>query len=234
MSSGRKSNSNKSTIPAPPTPTSEWYQENGVLKSQRVYDDKKKGYVSDVFMTPQEQALEKNATQFLGDTVTGAQQAFTKWTDPAQQQQALQAYMDPQKRALNDSFNQSMGQFNTAASAGGMRGSVGAANYATKQLEAERARGLSDIEQSGQMMQFQLPGMALSPYMDAMNLFNSAYTGQNQAQAQNLEPSFQGSQAASNFNLQNYNNQLAYAQLKNQQNQPSGGGGFLSRLFGGF
>lgn len=233
MASGGGSQPSSSTQAAPkaPDPQSEWYYEDGVLKSQRVYDKAQKGYTTNVYNTPEEQGIQKNATAFLNDAVMGAQKAFDM--SPEQIASYREAYTAPQKQALNDAFNQSFGQFNTAANASGMRGSYGAQRYLAKNLAAENAKGQADIEASGKLMEFQLPRMALAPYMDVFNLATGANTSANQNQAQNLEPAFQGSQAGSNFQLNNYNNQLAQWQAMQQQNQQRTGG-FLSRLFGGF
>lgn len=230
MGSGGGNNNKTPAAPAAPTPQSEWYYENGQLKSQRLYDKGKGGYTSEVFLTPQEQAIQDNATNFLSKAVTGANDAFNM--TPEQIQKYKNDYSAPQYRALDDAFNQASGQFNTAASASGMRGSVGAADYFARKIASENARGKADIASNTEMMGFQLPSMALKPYFDVFNLYSGAASGQNQATAQNLEPAFQGSQAGSNFALNNYQNQLGQynALLQKQQNS----GGFLSRLFGGF
>lgn len=215
--------------PEAPKPQNEYYYDNGTLQSRRVYSKGLGGYRTDTYSTPDELAIENQSTEFIRDLVGKIPSAFNMSPEALDQQVA--AYTDPQKRALANSYNQAAGQAGMAANTSGMRNSVGFNNYLANQLEKNKAQGLADIEAGGQQMRYQLPSMALAPFADAFNLYNAALQGQQADTRSDLEPSFQGSQAASNFMLQNYNNLLNQQQLNNQRRSS---GGFLGGLFGGF
>jgi hypothetical protein len=226
MSKSKKSSS--SSTPSTPDPQSEWFFQDGVLQSQRVYDPTKKGYKTEAFSSPDEKAIQDQATGFIKNLVGQVPNAFNMSPESLDSQVA--AYTDPQKRALTDSYNQAKGELNNSAGASGMRNSVGFGNYTANQLEKNKAQGMADIEASGQQYRYNLPRMALAPYMDAFNLYNAALEGQQAQQSQGLDVAMQGSNAANNFALQNYQNQLNRYQLNNQKKS----GGFLGGLFGGF
>ena len=227
----------KSKNPAPPAapetpkPQSEYFYDDGNLRSQRVWDGGRNAYTTKTFSTPDEKNIQDKATGFISGLVDKVPTAFNM--SPEQISGYREAYADPQRRALNDSYNQAQGQANLAGSASGMRNSVGFAKYQADQLEKNRAQGLADIESNAKLMEFELPRMALAPYGDAFNLVNAALSGEQARSMSSLEPSFQGSQATSNFLLNaansNYANQLNQYQLNNQRR-----GGFFSTLFGGF
>lgn len=228
----KKSSSSKAAPPpAAPDPTSEYYREDGVLKSQRVWDPAKKAYSSETFSTPDEQAINKTATAFINQLVGQVPQNFSM--SPESLAQYSDAYAAPQRQALNESYNRATGAAQSAASSSGMRNSLGYNRYLANTLERNRAQGLSDIENNRKMMEYQIPSMMLKPYSDAFNLVNAALNGEQAQTMANLEPSFQGSQQASNYALQQHNAQLNNWQLQNAMNKNSGSG-FMNMLFGGF
>lgn len=217
------------SAPAAPGPQNEYYYDNGVLQSQRVYDPKLTGYKTESFSSPDELAIQNQATGFIKNLVGDIPNAFNMSPESLDQQVAN--YTDPQKRALTNSYNEAVGQTGSAANARGMKNSVGFNTYLADKIEKNKAQGLADIEAGGQQLRYQLPSMALAPYADAFNLYNAALQGQQAETSSDLEPSFQGSQATSNFMANNYQNQLNRYQLNNQR---KASGGFLGGLFGGF
>lgn len=224
-----KSKSSSSKPPEPPKPQNEYFYDDGFLRSSRVYNSGQKGYITNSYSTPEEQAIQNQATGFISDLVGRVPQAFNM--TPEGLQAGVDAYTQPQMRALNESYNQASGAAKNAAASSGMTNSVGFNKYFADQIERNRAQGLADIAAGGEQMRYQLPRMALAPFTDAFNLYNAALSGEQAREMSQLEPAFQGSQAANNFALGNYQNQLAYHQARNQ---PTGGGGFFSKLFGGF
>lgn len=225
-----KSNKSSSKPPEPPKPQNEYFYDDGFLRSSRVMDKGKGGYVTNSYSTAAEKAISDQGTQYIADLLPRAQQAFNM--SPEQIGEYREAYAAPQRRALDDSYNKALGQARGLASASGVRNSVGFNDYLANQIEKNRAQGMADIEGNAKLMEYEIPRMALAPFMDAFNLYSGAQGNQNQQQMNAIQPAFQGSQAANNFALSNYNNQLAYHQMQNQNN---GGGSFFSRLlFGGF
>jgi hypothetical protein len=221
-----KSNSSKSStadLTKPPSPQNEYFYENNALKSQRVYDPAQNGYVTKSFSTPTEQNIENQATDYIGGLVNKLPNAVN--LSPESIAQYRDAYANPQINALNDSYNQAKGQATQAATSRGLQNSVGFGNYTANQLEKNRAQGLADIQANAKLQEYDLPNKILSPYVNQFNLYNAALSGQQANMAQNLEPAFQGSQAGQNALSQNYQNQLAYYNQKQQQ-QPQRGGLF--------
>jgi hypothetical protein len=206
--------------PTAPKPSNEYYYQDGNLQSSRVYDKGAKGYNTNSYSTPQEQAIQTNATQFISDLSSRIPQEFAM--TPDQLDAGVKAYTDPQVAALNNSYNQASGQAKSAASARGMGNSVGFNNYFANQIEKNRAQGLADIAAGGEQMRYQLPSQRLAPFVDAFNLVNAGLSGQQSQVQANLNPSFQGSQATSNLQAGLYPNQLQAWQLMNQQQPKSG------------
>ena len=232
----KKSNESKTpAAPATPTPQSEFFLQDGVVKSQRVYDKNnplgKNAYTTQTFSTPDEQAIENKATGFISNLVDQVPNVFSM--DPGQIAAQREAYAAPQRRALTDSYNEARGSLENAAAGAGMRNSIGFNRYLADRIEKNKAQGLADIEDNATQYQYNLPRMALAPYTDAFNLVNAALSGQQANTMNNVQPAFAGSQAASNFGLSNYGNQVQQYQLNNQRPQQQSGG-FFSRLFGGF
>lgn len=228
MSKGKSKSS--SSTPKPPKPQNEYFYDDGVLKSSRVYDGSKGGYVTNSYKTGAERDIENMGSQFMADLIPQAQQAFNM--SPESISEYKDAFANPQKQALTDSYNKALGDATSTANAQGVRNSVGFNKYLADNIEKNKAQGMADIEANAKLMEYQLPSMALQPYMDAFNLYNAGVSGEQARTMNQLQPSFTGSQAANNFALSNYNNQMAYHQM---QNQPSSGGGFFNRLlFGGF
>lgn len=224
-----RSKKNSTPEPKAPDPTNENYYENGVLKSSRIYDAGTKTYNSNAYSTPQEQAIENQATDYMGQLVNEIPDAVN--LSPEAMQQYRDAYAEPQINALTDSYNQAKGQATMAASGRGMRNSVGFNKYLANNIEKNKAQGLADIESNAYLQGLDLPNKMLMPYANQFNLYNAATQGQQANMAQNFEPAFQGSQAGSNFALQNYNNQMNQWKA-NQQNQNRGGGGMFSFFTG--
>lgn len=144
------------------------------------------------------------------------------------------AYAAPQRQALNESYNKALGSAQSAAASSGLRNSLGYNRYLANNLERNRAQGLADIENNRKLMEYQIPSMMLKPYSDAFNLVNAALNGEQAQTMASLEPSFQGSQQASNLALQQYNADLNRWQMMNAQNNNNSGKGFFNLLFGGF
>lgn len=219
--------------PAQPDPVSEWFYSGDQLQSERVYDKEKKGYISKVYQSPEEQAIENKSTQFISGLVNDFTNNFDM--SPAGQDQYINAYKNPQITALNRAYDDNLTKANTAANTMGTRNSVGFERFKANQLDKNRAEGLADIEANAEMMRYQLPSIMMAPYADAFNLANAALSGEQSRRMSSLEPSFQGSQAAEAAAQQRYANTLnnynnAY-NMKLQQSQ-QGGGGFFSKLFG--
>lgn len=217
-------------VPKTPAQQNEYYYDNGFLRSQRVYDKAKRGYVDQTFSNPTEQGIMNQSTDYIANLVKNMPDV----TDPSQISAYKEAYAAPQRRALEDSYNKASGQANMAGARSGMRNSVGFADYTANQLEKNKAQGLADIASNAELMGYQLPSLMLEPYGNAFNIANAALNGEQSQMMAGLEPSFQGSQSANQFALANYQNQLNNWQAQNQARQKSGGGGFMSRLFGGF
>ena len=100
----------------PPKPQNEFYYVDGNLESSRVKGktpDGKNGWMTNVYRSPAEQAIEKQSTQFISDLVPQAQQAFD--VSPEGIQQYKDAYTQPQMRALNEAYDQSLGAATNAA-----------------------------------------------------------------------------------------------------------------------
>lgn len=223
----KKKSSSSAPVPTAPKPQNEYYYNNGTLESSRVYDKGKGGYLTNSYSTPQEQAIEKNATQFISDLSARIPQEFQM--TPEQLDAGVKSYTDPQMRALNESYNQAVGSATNAATSRGVRNSLGFNDYFAKQIERNRAQGSADIAAAGEQMRYQLPSMRLAPFVDAFNLVNAGLSGQQAQQRADLEPSFQGSQSASNYFGGLYPSQLNAWQLMNQPKPRSGG----FSLFGG-
>lgn len=216
----KKQDTPDTPAPAAPKPTSEYYYDNDRLASSRVYDKKTKAYTTTSYNDPDELNIQQNATKFISDLSSRIPQEFAM--TPDQLDAGVKAYTDPQMRALNDSYNKAYGTANTSANAMGTRNSVGFNSYLANQLEKNRAQGAADIAAGGEQLRYQLPSMRLAPFVDAFNLVNAGLSGtQAQTQAQ-LNPSFQGSQAASNLAAGLYPSQLQAWQLMNQPQQRSG------------
>ncbi len=228
--SGGKKQSSSTPVPEAPKPQNEYFYDNGFLRSDRVYDKGRGGYISNVYSTPEEQAIDKQATGFISQLVGQVPNAFNM--TPEQQNAQIEAYAAPQRRALENSYNQALGTANMAANSSGMRNSVGFENYRADKLDKNRAEGLADIAANSELMRYQLPSMALKPYADAFNLYNAALSGEQAREMSSFEPAYQGSNAGNSFASSNYNNLVNYYQLKNSPQQKSGG--FMSKLFGGF
>ncbi len=229
--SKKKSSSSASAVPAPPPQQNEYFYENGDLRSQRVYDKAQNGYVTKSFSTPTEQNIENQATNYIGDLVNKLPGAVN--LSPESIGQYRDAFANPQIAALNNSYNEAKGQATQSAYGRGLQNSVGFANYNANQLEKNRAQGLADIQANAKLQEYDLPNKLLSPYVNQFNLYNAALSGQQANMAQNLEPAFQGSQAANNSAQQGYQNQLAYFNQKQQQ-QPQSRGGLFSFFTGGY
>lgn len=230
MSKGNSGKSEAPKQPAAPQRQNEYYYQNDILRSQSVYDPRKKGYINTSFSTPQEQDIEKQATGYLNNLMTGLQGAIN--LSPETIQGYRDAYTQPQIAALNDSYNLAKGQAMQSASGRGLENSVGFANYTANQLEKNRAQGLADIQANAKQLEYDLPNKMLTPYVNQFNLLNAALNGQQANLAQNLEPSFQGRQASNNYEQQNYQNQWnAWQSQQQQQNQ--GRGGLFSFFTGG-
>lgn len=217
------SNKNKTEQPKAPSPQNEYFYEGDELRSQRVYDPARGGYVSKTFMTPNEQGIRDQGTSFVNDMM-GKLPGIVDMS-PENLAGYREAYAAPQRRALNDSYNQAKGAANTAASGSGMRNSVGFGRYTANELEGNRAEGLADIEANAKQYEMQIPNMMLQPYTNAFNIINAALNGQQATNQANLEPAFQGSQAASNFALNNFQNQQNAFQ---NQKKP----GFFGKILG--
>jgi len=225
MSKGNSGNSS-GQAPASAKPQNEYNYENGFLRSQRVYDPKMKGYVDNSFSKPNEQGIENQATDYMGTLVNQLPNAVN--LSPEAIQGYKDAYTQPQIAALNDSYNQATGQAQSAASARGLTNSVGFGNYTANQLEKNRAQGLADIQANAQMMAYDLPNKILSPYVNQFNLYNAALQGQQASMAQDMDPSFQGSQAGTNAALELQKQALARWQAQQPQSSRGGLAGFFT------
>ncbi len=224
MSSKKKSSS---SAPATPQPSNEYYYNDGVLQSQRVFDQGLNGYKTETYSTPDEQYLQNQGTAFLKQTLDGANKAFNM--SDAQKQSYVDAYKAPQIAALNDSYNNALGSAVRSANASGMNNSIGFEKYRANQIEKNKAQGLADIENNAHLYGLDLPNRILTPYVTAFNLYNAGVSGEQANQAQNAEIAYNGANALNQFNLGNYGNQLNQYQLNKQNNS----GGFFSKLFGG-
>lgn len=229
--SKKKNRASKVRTPATPTPTSEQYFQDGNLQSERIYDPKTKMYRTESFSDPTEKAIQDSSSQFISGLMGQLPDKFNMSDE--QKQGYVDAYTEPQKRALNESYDKALTSANTNAMAGGMRNSVGFNNFLANELEKNKAQGLADIEGQGKLMGNDLVNQELSPFMNAFNLANSALTGQQANTMQTLNPAFQGSQASNSFNLSNYQNQMANYNAQMQQNQQGKrGGNFFGWLTG--
>ncbi|HEY9747001.1 MAG TPA: hypothetical protein V6C99_12375 [Oculatellaceae cyanobacterium] len=215
--------SKKQSAPKAPKPQGEYFYEGDILRSQRIYDPKRNAYVSKTFMTPQEQAIRDQGTAFISD-IMGKIPGIVNMS-PESLAGYREAYAAPQRAALNESYNKALGAANTVGAATGMRNSVGFNRYLAGELERNRAQGLADIEASARQYEMNIPNQMLQPYVNAFNLMNAALGGEQARGQAALEPAFQGSQAASNFALQNFQNLL---QSYQNQNQP----GFFGKILG--
>lgn len=227
MSKG-KSSPKPAPVPETPKPQNEYYYQDGVLNSSRVYDAAKGGYLTNSYSSPEEKAITDKSTAFINNLVGTLPDKFNMSQD--QIDEYRNAYADPQKRALEQSYNKALGAANTNANAGGMRNSVGFQGYLANQLEKNKAQGLADIESNAKLMEYDLPNKVLAPYTNAFNLVNAALQGQQANTVSSLEPAFQGSQAGNNFALSNYGNQIAQMQAYNQQLQNNQQNSFTNRL----
>jgi len=225
-------NSNPAASLAPPktpTPQNEYAYNNGVLASSRVYDPKQNGYVDNTFLTPGQQQMQTTATSGLNNVLTQTGQAANMSPDALQK--GVDAYTAPQYAALDRAYNQALGQSQNDAASNGMTNSVGFNKYLGDVLDRNKAQGYADIAAGGEQMRYQLPNMALQPLANASNIYNGALNGEQLVQQNNLAPSFSGSQAANNFALGNYQNQLNSFNSSlggNLNRQTGGASGFLA------
>jgi hypothetical protein len=219
-------------VPKAPSPQNEYYYNDGVLASSRVYNKVQNAYSTNTYSTPDEKAIMDQSNAFIKNLVTTLPQNFN--LSPESLNAYGENYAAPQRRALEDSYNQAKGAANTNAMAGGMRNSVGFNGYLANQLEKNKAQGLADIEANKEMMKYDLPNKVLQPYTNAFNLFNAALNGQQANQSNDLNAALQGSNASNSFALSNYGNQLSAMQAYNQQlqNNQKKGGNFFGWLVG--
>lgn len=197
---------NSLTPPSAPTPQNEYAYNNGVLASSRVYDPTKNGYVDNTYLTPAQQQLQTSSTNGLNNVLSQTGQVANMSPDALQK--GVDAYTAPQYAALDRAYNQALGQSQNDAASNGMSNSVGFNKYLGDVLDRNKAQGYADIAASGEQMRYQLPNMALQPLANAANIYNGAMNGTQAIQSANLAPSFSGSQAASDFASNNYQNQL--------------------------
>jgi len=222
----------KPDIPSPPKspkPTHEWYYENGRLRSSRTFSKARNGYFNRVFNTPVERQIQEDATNYMGKLMKDLPSAINP--SPEKIDEYGDAYEAPQIAALDNSYNRARGQLEMAGADAGMKNSVGFQKYGIGEIEKNRAQGLADIAANRKMVELDLPNQLLTPYLNQFNLFNAAMQGQQANLAQDLEPSFQGSQAGTNALNQQFQNQMARWQA--QQQPRSGGGGLFSFFTGG-
>lgn len=221
---GGSSNSNSSP-PKPPESTNEYYYVDGTLQSSRTKVGKNH-WATNVYRTPEEQAIENQSLKFISDLVPQAQQAFD--VSPEGIQAYKDAYTQPQIRALNQSYDQALGAATNSASSAGLRNSVGFENYRANQLDKNRAEGLADIAANAELMGYELPRQRLAPFADAFNLYNAALSGEQANQMATANPVMQGQSQSNAFNLGNYANMMNFYNAQNQPKQS--GGGFLNFL----
>ena len=216
--------------PAPPPPQNSYFYQDGFLRSQDIFNKDKQAYELSTFSTPDEQAIEKNATSWI----LGATQKLPELLD-GNYQGMVDAFKAPQIRALDESYNKALGNARTAGSASGMRDSIGFHDYIQNQIEKNRANSMADIESQAEMLRYDLPRYALAPYADTFNIINAALGGEQSREMATIDPALQGLATASNAAQNNYANQMAYANSMNAYNlSRQKSPGFFSRLFGGF
>ena len=215
--------------PAAPQPQNEYYYEGDKLKSQRVYDKSLNGYVTKSILTPDEQSIQNQGDQFIQSLFNDVPGLL----NPQNMEAQRKAFVDPQVRALEQSYRDTLGNAENGAASTGTLNSIGFENYKANQLDKNLAQGKADIEANAELQKYDLPRRQLAPYMDAYNLLSGALNGEQASVNQNLNPSFTGSQAASNFAASNYGNQLQGWKTNNALQSQSRGGG-VGRFFSTF
>lgn len=221
-------------MPEPPQPQNDYVYQNGAMLSSRIYDPSIGGYKTNLYSNAQDQEIENLSRVGLTNALNAARNM--KW-DSQSLQPYVQSFVDPQKRALNESYNQAVGGLTNSASAAGMQDGVGFQNYKVNQIERNRAQGLADIEAAGKQYELNLPSQLMAPYLNQANLFSSALGNQQAFNSSNMEAAMQGANSSNQFFLNRYGNDLNRQQIQfqqqmasRQQRRPS----FFGKLLGGF
>lgn len=221
--------SKKSSSPAPPaTPQQkdEYTYLNGRLVSSRTMDKSKNAFVDNTYLTPEEQSAYDQGVKGYADLLGKVPGAIAT-TDEERLKFADELYQ-PQARRLTDSFNRTLGEATGAAGSRGVLKSLGFADYATKQLDKNYQQGLSDLYNQATLQSYQLPQLKLDPIISGLSVYDTSINSPTQRALSLLDPSFQGSQAATNAALQQFNaEQQRYAMMNQNKSK-----GFFGSLFG--
>lgn len=216
---GRRSNQGNTVLgniqqtPAPPPPATEYFYDNGYLRGARLYqtNNGQPIFYNQSFSTPDEQAIEAQATSYIRNLVNQAGEAFQ--LNPAQIENYRQAYLTPQVNALNDTYQQALGLATSQANLGGTLDSVGFNRYRVNELERSRAMDLANLEANATLKQYDLPRMQLAPFADAFNLYNAASQGQQTSQMNYFQPVLAGNELSNNTLQSAYRNLLGRQEL---------------------
>lgn len=216
---GRRSNRGNAVLsgvqqtPAPPPPATEYFYDDGFLRGARLYqtNNGQPVFFNQSFSTPDEQAIETQANQYIRGLVTQAGQAFQ--LTPEAIAQNRQAYLTPQLDALNSAYQDARGVAFNSANTGGTLDSVGFNRYLAGELERNRAKDLANLEANATLNQYDLPRRQLAPFQEAFNLYNAASQGQQTANLNYFNPVLQGNQLSNNTLQDSYRNLLSRQEL---------------------
>ena len=154
--------------------------------------------------------------------------------NPNEQNRFTESLYQPQRQKLMDEYRNVLGETVGNANSSGMLDSIGFQNYRTNQLDKNLTQGLSDLYNQSYLQSFNLPQLKLAPMEQALNMYKGIQGDITNRAMQTLEPSFQGSQAGTNWASTRYNAEQSrlIAELNEQARraqQP--GGGFFKGLF---
>lgn len=217
------SSSKSSKKPAVPTPANEYTTINGRPASSRVFNKATNSYTNDVALDPYDQQSLDTSRQGMA-SMLGQLQGMVP-TSEADRQRFTNALYDPQKAQLQQDYFRTLGEAEGAANASGVRNSIGFENYRANEIDKNLQQGLSDLYNQSYLQSFDLPRLQMAPIADALGLYDAAIQGIHNRGMQTLDPSFQGSQATNNFNLQSYMAGLNTPQQSQQKRS------FFSSLF---
>lgn len=210
-------------------PSNERTYIDGKEVSNRLYDKKSNTYSSNVFLDPMEADALQTGRSSFADLLKQVQPAIS--VSPEQHAAFAEELYAPQGKSLKENYNQLRGQATNNAAARGMGDSVGFHNYVTNQLDKNYASADADLRNNANLQAYSLPGMKLDPIMQALSIFDTSIQAPTNRGLANLDPSFRGSSASQQLDLQRQQLDMQRQQYNNGL-RAQNGGGFFSSFFG--
>lgn len=180
------------------------YYQNGRLVSSSLYDPKTRTYTNSVNQSPDEQALTTQSNQGLLSLIPKINQTLD--TSPEAKQQYADAFYQPALRAINQQAQYATDEANTRFSQTGLGNSVGYGRYTADRIANKAMGQAADAKANSIIQGEQLPGIRLTPLLQAAGLYSGISGDMNARQYQQLNPAFQGQQIGFNQRQQLYQN----------------------------